>query len=280
MQPFLKWSFAAAGLALSLSVLLPAAIWLRSEAVIERRYPLLSATLTASTDAKSRRRGAHLAAIGGCADCHGSDLEGRHMVRDGILPMWSPNLRRLAHAIADDDFERAVRSGIAPDSRSTWLMPAMDYTYMSEDDLAAILAYLRSLDARGPARAATTFDMRARFAVADGDLEPIAVRALESPASLDLGPRYDGGRYLARIACGDCHGTDLQGSKMGSDLDSVAPYSRTQFFALLRGGRTYDGRALGAMARPRFRALYDYEIDALYDYLSARAKALSRSNPR
>ncbi len=265
---------------MALAVLVPAIVWLRAESVIERRYPLLSATVAASKEAKSIRRGAHLIAIAGCADCHGSDLEGRLMLKDGILPVWSSNLRRLAHTIADEDFERALRNGIQPDSTSTWLMPAMDYTYMSEDDVASLLSYLRTLDARGVDRPLPEFDMRARFAIARDDLEPVAVRALESPASLDLGPRYDGGRYLARIACADCHGTDLQGTRIGSDLVSVAPYTRAQFYGLLHDGRAYDGRQIPKMSRPRFRAFYDYEVDALYDYLSARARALGASNRR
>ena len=35
--------------------------------------------------------------------------------------------------------------------KSTWVMPAMDYAYLSEDDLAAIIAYLHTLPAAGPA---------------------------------------------------------------------------------------------------------------------------------
>ena len=280
MPPFLKWSLAVAGLAVGLAVLVPAVVWLRAESVIERRYPLLSSTAAASKEEKSIRRGAHLINIAGCADCHGSDLEGRLQLKDGVLPMWSSNLRRLAHTIADEDFERAVRNGITPESTSTWLMPAMDYTYMSEDDVASLLSYLRTLGPRGPERPPPQFDMRARFAIVRGDLEPVAIRALESPASLDLGPRYDGGRYLARIACADCHGTDLQGTRSGSDLVSVAPYTRGEFYALLHDGRTHDGRRLAAMMRPRFRAFYDYEIEALYDYRSARARALGSVNAK
>jgi mono/diheme cytochrome c family protein len=275
LPPFLKWSFAAAGLAIALAFFLPAIVWLRAEAIIAQRYPLPSTTVAASNKTKDIRRGAHLIAIAGCADCHGQDLEGRPMVRREIMDVWSSNLRLLAHGTTDEELERAIRSGITPQSTSDWLMPSTDYSYMSEDDATAIVSYLRTLAAQGEPAPRTEFSIPVRFAIAEGDIEPVAGEVLESSASLDLGSRYDGGRYLARIGCSDCHGTDLSGSSAVPDLIDVAGYSRAQFFALLHAGRASNGRQLAIMSRPRFRAFYDYEIDALYDYLSARAKALS-----
>jgi mono/diheme cytochrome c family protein len=263
---------AAAILALALCV--PAVVWLQSEAVIEQRYPLPSTTVEAVRDAKAVTRGAHLVAIAGCADCHGSDLQGRLQGRNTALPVWSSNLALAAHTLTDEEFERAIRAGITPGSTSMWRMPAMDYTYMSEDDVVAIVSYLRTLKPLGPLRPDPVFAMPARFAIAMGELEPMAARVLENSASLDAGPRYDGGRYLARIACSDCHDTDLSGSAAAPDLRIVARYSRSAFFGLLRVGRTPAGRLSPAMSRARFRAFHDYEIDALYDYLTARARIL------
>ena len=277
MHPIVKGSLTAAGAAVALVCVSATIVWLKSEAVIIDRYPLPSTTAVASTEAKYIRRGAHLVAIAGCADCHGENLEGRAVVRDGILAVSSTNLRRAAHALSDDDFERAIRAGIAPDSTSMWIMPSMDYAYMSEDDVAAIVSYLRTFPADGAAAPGAQFDMQVRYGIANGDIEPIAVRVPDASASLDLGPRYDGGRYLARLACADCHGTDLAGSRTAPDLTVVGLYSRAEFFALLHAGRTHDGRQSPAMSRPRFRALYDYETDALYDYLYARANALKRT---
>jgi len=277
VHPLLKWALVAAAVSVGLAVLVPALIWLESEAAIERRFPLPSTTATASKEIAAIARGRHLIAIAGCADCHGADLEGRLLAPHSVLPVWSSNLTLLAHTMTDEEFERAIRTGITPDSTSTWIMPAMDYAYMSEDDVVAIISYLRTLPARGTQRPDPEFDLRARFALLRGDLAAIAARALESPSSLDLGPRYDGGRYLARIACSDCHDTDLTGSATAPDLSIVTRYSRSDFFALMRGGRAPDGQRPSTMAREsasRFRALRDYEIDALYDYLSARAKVL------
>lgn len=283
LHPVLKWTLAAAGVVVALTFLVPGLIWLRSEAVIERRYPLASTTVEASDEAKAIARGAHLVIIAGCADCHGRDLEGRLLNRVPLLPIWSSNLRLLAQSMSDEEFERAIRYGLTPAATSTWAMPSFDYTYMSEDDVVAIVSYLRTLAPAGTEKPAPSVDMGARFAIVREDLVPIALRALENSASLDMGPRYDGGRYLARIGCSDCHGTDLTGSADGTapDLSVVARYDRNAFFALMRGGKSVNGRGLKVMQRmtaARFRGFADYEIDALYDYLSARARALSPRN--
>jgi mono/diheme cytochrome c family protein len=277
LKPILKWALAAGGIVFVLALLAAALIWLEAEAVIERRYPLASTTAAASEKSKAVARGAHLVTIAGCADCHGRDLEGRLLDSGSALPVWSSNLRLLARSMSDDEFERAIRDGLLPDATSTWAMPSYDYTYMSEDDVVGIISYLRTLAPLGTAKPAPDFDMKARLAIVREDLVPVASRTQESSSSLDLGSRYDGGRYLARVACSDCHDTDLTGSAQAPDLTIVARYDRSAFFALLRGGRSVDGHRLATMPRltgSRFHGFYDYEIDALYDYLAARAKVL------
>lgn len=277
MNPVLKWAGAVAGAAVLLFIVAWVYVYVESEAIIQRRYPLPSSTVHAVATAKAVARGKHLIAIAGCSSCHGTDLYGRPVVRNGILQVWSSNLKSSTQTMPDDEFERAIRFGIKPDATSMWAMPSYDYTYMSEDDVIAIVSYLRSLPAGGPVRPEPDFDLRAREALLDGDLAPIAPDTLESPSSLDLGPRYDGGHYLARVTCAECHGTDLTGTRSVPDLVAVSAYDRAAFFALLRVGRGVPGHSLKIMPRlapGRFHYLADYEIDALYDYLAARAKAL------
>jgi cytochrome c553 len=95
---------------------------------------------------------------------------------------------------------------------------------------------------------------------------------------MDIGPHYSGGRYIAMFACGVCHGTELTGSADGRapDLKIATRYNRAQFFNLMRKGWSWDGRRLKVMAplaKQRFHILADWEIDPLYEYLVARAKA-------
>jgi mono/diheme cytochrome c family protein len=266
---------AIAALTVALALAIPVFIHLKSEAVIQRRYPLPVIAEPAASPMTGVARGAHLATIAGCADCHGPDFTGRRE-SEGPLQLWSSNLRIAAAEISAGEFERALRRGLAPDATSLWGMPSDDYMYMSEADTSELYTYLRSLGSLGPVRPRPVWNWRARLALLDGRVVPAVVATRDAPSSLDLGPRYDGGRYLARLACSACHATDLAGSRGAPDLLVVGRYSRAFFFDLLRRGWSTNGRRLPVMkrlARMRFHAFADYEIVALYDYLSARARA-------
>lgn len=252
----------------------PLFVHLASEALIERRYPLPVIEEPVAARAAGAR-GAHLATIAGCADCHGTDLQGRRASL-GPLRLWASNLRLDAVRLSAGEFERALRRGLAPEGTSLFGMPSQNFMYMSESDVADLYGWLRSLGPFGRATPKPVWTLRARLALVRGRIVPAAIATRDAPSSLDLGPRYDGGRYLARIACSECHGTDLGGSSAGPDLKIVAAYSRTAFFDLLRRGWGTNGhrlRAMSRLAKVRFHVFADYEIMALFDYLSARAHA-------
>jgi mono/diheme cytochrome c family protein len=278
VHPVHKAAGAVAAASVLCAIVIPAYVYLASEAVIERRYPLPPISEPAAPMPEMTARGEHIARITGCSDCHGGDFEGQRMRVAGMLQIWSSNLRSAVTTMSDGEFERAVRHGISPDATSLWGMPSLDDMYMSETDVAALLAYLRSLGPAGTPRPAPVWDWRARLALLDGRLVPSVLETRNAPSSLDMGPRYDGGRYLARIACSECHGTDLEGASEPGipDLDMISHYSRPAFFNLLRRGLGANGRRVPAMRRLavlRFHVLADFEIMALYDYLDARAHA-------
>ena len=127
-----------------LLALVPLTVYLASEAVIQRRYPLASTTAHAEQTDKQLRRGAHLMTIAGCADCHGANLQGRLLHVGSLLPVYSGNLLRDAQVMSDDELERAIRGAIKPDATSMWLMPSGSYVYMSEDDVGSIISYSRA----------------------------------------------------------------------------------------------------------------------------------------
>lgn len=253
--------------------------WLYSESVIERHYPLLSMDVPVTDKPADIAHGQHLVMLMGCADCHGASLQGRALPPVGKFRIHAPNLTRSAQVLTDEEFARAIRDGLKPDGKSLWVMPSETYTYMSVADVAAVIAYVHSLPASGAQTPPPRFKHRDRLAIIEGTLEPVATRVEEGGASLDLGPRYDGGRYIARTSCASCHGLDLSGTpdRRIPDLAVVGRYPLRDFFALLREGRAPDGHATPAMtvlSKRRFGVFKDYEVMALYDYLSARAQAL------
>ncbi|HTQ15440.1 MAG TPA: c-type cytochrome [Rhizomicrobium sp.] len=282
------WKFLGVGAACA--VALAAAglggLWLFSESVIERHYPLLTVDVPLSGKPDDIARGRHLARLTGCTDCHGERLQGRLLAPGNGLRIYAPNLTRAAATLTPEEFARAFRDGLTPDGHSLWAMPSETWTYMSTADAAAIVDYVRALRPQGAQTPPVRFALRDRWAIATGEFEPTAERVAEvqddgdpSDASLDLGPRYEGGRTIARLACAQCHGLDLAGTPDGRvpDLQAVSRYSLRDFFGLMREGHAPDRRespAMHRLARGRFAEFRDYEIMALYDYLRARAAAL------
>jgi mono/diheme cytochrome c family protein len=100
----------------------------------------------------------------------------------------------------------------------------------------------------------------------------------------DLGPATARGRYLATIACAECHQSDFAPRPdqffKTPDLLLVASYEHSEFVTLMRTGKAAGNRELPVMsetARKRFAAFTDEEIDAIYDYLAARGRKLTQA---
>lgn len=279
MTPLRAIRFAAIGFGIGIAALagVAAYLWLLSETIIQRHYPLFSMDVYYKTDAATLARGEHILKLTGCAGCHGENLRGALIKPYPWFPIWAPNLTRSLRTLNDEQFARAVKFGVHPDGTSLWAMPSSSYMYMNDTDLSDMIAYIHSLPAEGKTKPSPRFSVTARIAVLRGDLEPSALDMSENASSLDLGPRYQGGRYLARISCTVCHQLDLAGTPDGRvpNLTALRRYSLRDFFGLLREGKAR--RPVPAhrdLARTRFNTLKDYEVMALYDYLSARAAAL------
>lgn len=250
--------------------------WLESEAILDRRYTLPRSLVVADSTRAGIERGARLMRLAGCTGCHVPQLTGTLM--GDPVHIYASNLRALTRDYSDEDFDRAIRRGLRPDASSLWVMPSRAYVYVRDADIAAILGYLRALRPRGRPTPPPEFDASAREKIARGELLPAVDLAQAQMPAVDIGPHYSGGRYLAMVACGVCHGTEMNGSPDGGapDLRVIRRYTRHQFFNLMRKGWSASGKRLKVMsplAKQRFHILMDWEIDPLYGYLTARANA-------
>lgn len=279
MTPLRAIRFAAIGFGIAIAALAGVLVylWLLSETIIQRHYPLFSMDVYYKTDAATLARGQHILKLTGCAGCHGENLHGALIKPYPWFPVWAPNLTRSLKTLNDEQFARAVKFGVHPDGTSLWAMPSASYMYMNDADLSDMIAYLHSLPVGGKTTPPPHFKKVARIAVLRGDLKPAALDMSENESSLDLGPRYQGGRYLARVSCSVCHGLDLSGTSDGRvpNLTAMRRYALRDFFGLLREGKAKRPLPVHRdLARTRFHDFKDYEVMALYDYLSARATAL------
>ena len=110
-------------------------------------------------------RGQYLAtSVNGCVFCHseldwqspgfppkaGTEGGGRNWAEEGLPWMTAPNItpdpETGAGTWTDDMLARAVREGISHDGRALFpLMPYHQYKNMSDEDLASVIVYIRSL---------------------------------------------------------------------------------------------------------------------------------------
>jgi len=284
LKRFLKWAAYAAAALVALLVLGAGYLYFASEAMIAREYtPARVAFHAASaSDAAAVARGAHLAVVTGCTDCHEKGLTGHWFDDVPDSKIWSRNLTILARQFTDAQFEAAIRQGIRPDGQSVVLMPSGEYAGMSDRDLGDIVAYLRSLKPKGDVKPEPSYGPVLRVGVLLGKLKTDRDFSKTDKPSLDLGPKYARGRYLAAIACAECHSSDFAPRPdqffNTPDLSLVAAYERADFFRLMRTGKAAGDREVGFMsrtARLRFAHFTDDEIDAIYDYLAARGRKMT-----
>lgn len=236
---------------------------------------------TIPSDSASVARGRHIARTRGCFGCHEQDLGGRVFTEEWpwVKRAVAPNLAALARANAPAVLERAIRRGIGRDGRALWSMPAYNWVHLSDDDVAALIAFLQSAPVVERVLPGGRLGWRARWLIGTGKEGHMADWGRSVPPLL-LGPEADPslrrGEYLAMTACNECHGLDLRGSNTEPDITPpdlavVAAYLWEEFGRLMEEGLPRDGReTLGLMtvvARDRFASFTEDERADLYGFL-------------
>lgn len=217
----------------------------------------------------------------GCTSCHGTRLDG-HLFEENpqFAIAWSSNLSRILPRWSDAQIESALRKGVRPDGTALWFMPTFAQQRLSPEDMRDLIAWLRTVPASGrdhpPMRRGPMFAQAIAHGFQDSAAQAQRLKARQ-PAS--AGTAHGRGRYLATIACAECHGPDLAGPRDPRpgdppDLQIAAAYEPAAFARLLKTGVAQNGRPAGAMAveaRKRLSALTPEDVAALHGYLVARA---------
>lgn len=250
-----------------------------SEAMIRWPVDKPKVTLVASSDPGAVERGRKVAKLNGCHDCHGPQLEGLKFHDEmPIIRAWGPNLSLALAEQSDADFDAAVRHGVAADGRRLWMMPSNAFAHLTDQEMADLMAYLRTYKPTGEKQPRFQVGPVGRLGVLLGKFrsEPDQIKANGALQLADVGPEHAEGRALAR-ACVECHGQTLKGSAFlkSPDLSMAASYDPEAFAKLMRTGIAAGDRKLGLMTSvgpARFSALSEKEVIALHGYLKARAQ--------
>jgi mono/diheme cytochrome c family protein len=272
------WVRRAVVVTAALAVLVATVVYAGSELVRRRTYDVPLPPLASHPgDAAAVARGARMARILGCyGGCHGKGVEGALFFSEPLVAdLVAPNLTRVAATYSDADLARAIRHGVRQDGTGLFVMPSASFYHLSDDDFGDLLAFLRQQPRVAGYDGTTVIGPLGRVGLVSGKFKP-------TPALMDHDQPRDGGataadpvargRYLARVACTECHGQALRGGLDGRapSLAIVAAYDLPTFTHLLRTGEALGRRQLplmGGTARQRFANFTDAEIAALHAYL-------------
>jgi mono/diheme cytochrome c family protein len=276
-------------LVLSLAVVTAVAIgivFLGSEYRLRRKYAVATSPVPERSDSAALARGEHLYRSINCALCHGADGGGAVYLDAGPIGLAvGPNLTRgrggIGNRRSNTDLVRAIRHGVRPDSSSLILMPSEIYVHLTDEDLGAIIGYLRRLPPVDRDLPATRLRFLGRALHVIGKMNLLVASKtppFADPAPVSPGPTAAYGRYIAAIAsCHGCHGTGLSGGALGAPGSppaanltpaGLSEWNEADFLTAMRQGRRPDGSRLHEiMPWKQYRNMTDEELAALWQYL-------------
>lgn len=255
--------------------------------------PILA--LRVRPDPGLRERGRHLAQLS-CVGCHSTNdsiplaggamnflhLPGAPALGELVGPNLTPGGNLQHHS--DLELGRAIREGLGRDRRPMLIMPSNDFRGLSDRDLAALIAFLRSQRAIERATPARRLSPLAYLLLGAQAFETSLQRPVTKPVpTVPEGPTPAYGEYLtAYLGCADCHGVDFRGGRSplaprGPDLRPMVAHGTPEAFrrALTEGvGSGSKGLDPTQMPWPVFRRLSAIEVAAVYQYLRRQTGAV------
>ncbi len=248
-------------------------------------------TIPASAEAVAR--GEYLLrSVMGCEGCHSGGLMGSPFFDPDVVPdgppfgiLYAPNLTTgvggVGANLTDAKWELALRHGIGNDGRTLFIMPAHQYTHLSDEDLGALVAFIRTMPPVDNQTKARNFSFMAYVLAGAGQLGPTPYQLIDQQAThagaMPASTSAEYGEYLSYLsACRDCHGDYLTGAidpgngELTPNITSageVGGWTAEQFVTTLNTGTRPDGRQLnefmpwfvyGTMTTDDLTAIYNY----------------------
>jgi cytochrome c553 len=202
-------------------------------------------------------RGERLAHI--CTGCHSPDrqlpLSGNNFITTFAFPpvgtFYAPNLTPSGNIKdwTDGEVIRAIREGVHKNGRSLIVMTSENFRYMSDDDVQAVVAYLRSQPPAGGPTPENQWNTLGAVMINLLDLQTAQASVGRVTAPQPGTPDY--GHYMVNvIGCSSCHGAQLQGNvdngqpgpPPGPNLTKIVPnWTEAQFMTFFNAGTRPDG---------------------------------------
>jgi mono/diheme cytochrome c family protein len=233
-------------------------------------------------------RGRHIATMF-CAGCHGENeklpLKGGNDLAAGTpFPLGSMIAVNLTPAgplkdWSDGEILRVLREGVDRDGNRLAVMSTQQSRHMSDEDLHAVIAFLRSQE---PVENATpqppdNLNLLAMFMLGANiiPVQPPVTGVVTAPPKA---PTAEYGKYIVSFSdCEICHGPKLDGvggspliPQQAPNLRAVQGWTVDQFIQTLRTGMDPSGHQLSdVMPWRTIGQMDDDELGALYAYLKS-----------
>jgi mono/diheme cytochrome c family protein len=244
--------------------------------------------LSVQAESASIEQGRYLYNTRGCAECHGANGAGKVVVKDGGMFVVAPNITAGANGLTGykaADWVRTVRHGVKPNGTPVMMMPSEDYNRLTDEDMAALVAYLQQMPAVPGVRARIDVPVPVKVLYGFGVIQDAAEKIDHGlppsrPVPVEVNAQY--GAYVANTCIG-CHGPQLSGGKIpggpptwpaAANLTpakggTMVRYPTPELFvAMLRSGHRPDGTQISrVMPFDSFAKMNDTDLRALYAYL-------------
>jgi hypothetical protein len=210
------------------------------------------------------------------------DLPGRI-----VAPNITSDAETGAGTWTDDQLARAIREGIGHDGRALFpMMPYENLKHMSDEDLASLVVYIRSLPPVRNALPPTEIIFPVKYLI-----RSVPQPVTEPVSSPDRGNHLKWGEYLITIAsCNECHtprargaakpgleyggGFTLDGpwgavasTNITPDATGIGYYDEALFIQAMRTGYVKARQLKSIMPFGEFGGLTDDDLKAMFAYV-------------
>jgi cytochrome c553 len=221
-----------------------------------------------------------------CVGCHSTTndlpLVGGENFAEGFGTIVPPNLTPGGPLKdwSDGEIIRAIREGVDKDRKPLLIMPSEEFHPMSDDDVAALVAYLRSQPAVSRDTPENAVNLIGALVLGSGMFSTSAQPPITAPVvAPPAGNSAQFGRYLVDIGgCRSCHGEQLTGGTPSGFGPPPGPnivaiihdWSDAQYISTIRTGTDPAGHVLDPEQMPwrQLSATFtDDELRAIYTYV-------------
>jgi Cytochrome c len=204
-----------------------------------------------------------------------------------VAPNLTPDSATGAGTWSDDQLARAIREGIGHDDRTLFpLMPYEHFRSMSDEDLASVVVYLRSLQPVQNSLPKTEIVFPVKYLIRNAP-QPVTSPV---PAGSSTDP-VKRGEYLVGISgCSDCHTLQRQGQPVSGlafaggfelkgpfgtvtsanitpDPSGISYYDENLFIQVMRTGKVAARTLSPIMPWIAYRNMTDDDLKAEFVYL-------------